>query len=77
MKNQNESPLRIVKHMKVYCKPTNHFMKRSKIKIKLNYISDPPVVWLGMETVTVNESKQVLLICNHNANPQKLDNVVW
>lgn len=40
-------------------------------------ILDPPVVHVSPENITVNETKDILLSCGYQANPQSLTNVKW
>jgi hypothetical protein len=41
------------------------------------FISDPPSVFVSPENVTVNESTDVLLFCQFDANPAILSSVQW
>lgn len=39
--------------------------------------TDPPVVTVKPDNITVNETKDFLLFCEYEANPNSLDNVKW
>lgn len=39
--------------------------------------TDPPVVRVGAENITVNETQDFLLKCDYEANPASLESVKW
>jgi hypothetical protein len=46
-------------------------------KMLYYFISDPPSVFVSPENVTVNESTDVLMFCQFDANPAILSSVQW
>lgn len=40
-------------------------------------ISDPPIVSVRPENITVNETADILLFCEYEANPASLTSVTW
>jgi hypothetical protein len=46
-------------------------------KSKFVCVSDPPIVSVSPENVTVNESPDILLSCSYEANPNTLESVSW
>jgi hypothetical protein len=40
-------------------------------------VSDPPIVSVSPENVTVNESTDIVLLCSYEANPNTLESVSW
>lgn len=60
-----------------------HFYVKMKLKRILNVkiiieiFSDPPVVTVQPDNITVNETFDILLFCEYEANPRKLYDVRW
>lgn len=44
---------------------------------KFVYVTDPPIVSVSPENVTVNETTDVFLFCSYEANPNALESVSW
>jgi hypothetical protein len=44
---------------------------------KYVYVTDPPIVSVSPENVTVNETTDIFLFCSYEANPNTLESVSW
>lgn len=47
------------------------------ILMYFEYSTDPPIVSMHPTNITVNETEEVVMICNYKANPATLTSVKW